>query len=122
MFIKLGIIAGVIILTGMIFSTEINNLFPTTSATVADSLKEDVTSLSIKASNKVEQKIDNSIDTIVNKTSTTITNEVNKAEDKISTEFSEAKESSQNLIDEKLSNLDLIDSIQNVFPDWTWQN
>ena len=121
MFIKLGIIVGVIILTGVIFSTEINNMFPAT-ATVADSLKEDVTSLSVKASNTVEQKIDNSIDTIVNKTSTTITNEVNKAEDKISTEFSETKESSQNLIDEKLSNLDLIDSIQNVFSDWNLQN
>ena len=122
MFIKLGIIAGVIILTGVIFSTEINNMFPATSATVANSLKEDVTSLSVKASNTIEQKIDNSVDTIVNKTSTTITNEVNKAEDKISTEFSEAKESSQNLIDEKLSNLDLIDSIQNVFSDWNLQN
>ena len=70
MFIKLGIIAGVIILTGMIFSTEINNMFPATSATVTNSLKEDVTSLSVKASNTIEQKIDNSIDTIVNKTST----------------------------------------------------
>ncbi|MGH1521552.1 MAG: hypothetical protein ACRBB2_04175 [Nitrosopumilus sp.] len=122
MFIKLGIIAGVIILTGMIFSTEINNMFPATSATVTNSLKEDVTSLSAKASNTVEQKIDNSIDTIVNKTSTTITNEVNKAGDKISTEFSEAKESSQHLIEEKLSNLDPIGFIQNVFSDWNLYN
>ena len=41
MFIKLGIIAGIVILGGMIFSNEIDNLFPTTSATVFDSLKND---------------------------------------------------------------------------------
>ena len=42
MLIKLGIIVSVIILGGMIFSTEITSLFPNTSALLADSLKDDI--------------------------------------------------------------------------------
>ena len=42
MLIKLGIIAAVLILGGMMFSTEITTLFPSTSALLADSLKDDI--------------------------------------------------------------------------------
>ena len=42
MLIKLGIIAAIIILGGMVFSNEIDTLFPSTSATVVNSLKDDV--------------------------------------------------------------------------------
>ena len=55
MFIKLGIIAGIVILGGMIFSNEIDNLFPTTSATVADSLKDDLSNFGTKTSDTVEK-------------------------------------------------------------------
>ena len=58
MFIKLGIIAGVLILGGMIFSNEIDSLFPSTSASVVDSLKEDVSNFGAKASDSVEKRID----------------------------------------------------------------
>jgi len=115
MFIKLGIIAGIVILGGMIFSTEIDNIFPSTSATVIDSLKSDVADLGTKASDSVEQRIDESIDKIVDKTSNSITNEISQAGDKISDEISEAKESSQKRINEEISNFDLIESIQNIF-------
>ena len=51
----------------MVFSNEIDNLFPTTSATVFDSLKNDVSIFGSKASDSVEQRIDSSIDKIVEK-------------------------------------------------------
>ena len=115
MFIKLGIIAGIVILGGMVFSNEIDNLFPTTSATVFDSLKNDVSIFGSKASDSVEQRIDSSIDKIVDKTSESISNEISDAGNKISDEISEAKESSQKTIKDEISNFNPIESIQNIF-------
>ena len=115
MFIKLGIIAGIVILGGMIFSNEIDSFFPTTSATVIDSLKDDVLGIGEKASNSVEQRIDESIDKIVNNTNNAITNKISDAGEKISNEISEAKESSQKKITEEVSNFDPIESIKNIF-------
>jgi len=106
---------GIVILGGMVFSNEIYDLFPTTSATVIDSLQDDVDNLHTKASDSAEQRIDESIDKIVDKTSDTITNEINEAGDKISDELSEVKESSQKIIDEEISNFNPIESIQNIF-------
>ena len=119
MFIKLGIIAGIVILGGMIFSTEIDNIFPTTSATVFDSLMNDVTNFGTIASDSVEQRIDESIDKIVDKTSSSITNEISEAGDNITYEISEAKDSSQKTINAEISNFDLIESIKNIFIDTT---
>ena len=99
----------------MIFSNEIDNLFPTTSATVLDSLKNDVSIFGSKASDSVEQRIDSSIDKIVDKTSESISNEISDAGNKISNEISEAKESSQKTIKEEISNFNPIESIQNIF-------
>ena len=104
MFIKLGIIVGIIILGGMIFSNEIDSFLPTTSATVFDSLKNDMNIFGTKALDSVEQRIDSSIDKIVDKTSESISNEISDAGDKISDEISEAKESSQKTIKEEISN------------------
>ena len=115
MFIKLGIMAGLVILGVMVFSNEIDTLFPTTSTTVVDSLKDDLTSFSTKASDSVEQRIDDSIDKLVDKTSNTLTTEINEAGDQITTKISETKESSQKTIDEKISNFNPIESIQNIF-------
>ena len=63
---------------------EIDSLFPTTSASVFDSLKDDVTTFGDKASDSVEQRIDESIDTIVDKTNNELTNEINSAGEKVS--------------------------------------
>lgn len=117
MFIKLGIIAGIIILGGMIFSTEIDNMFPTTSATVVDSLKNDVSSLGEKASDSIEQRIDNSIDKIVDKTGNAISDEISKTGNKITNKISGAKESSQRIIKEEIDNFNPVESIQNIFVD-----
>jgi len=115
MFIKLGIIAGIIILGGMIFSNEIDNLFPSTSATVFDSLKNDVTSFGSKASNSVEQRIDKSIDTIIDKTGNSITNEIIEVGDKVTDEISSVKDTSQKAIAKEVSNFNPIESIKNIF-------
>lgn len=115
MFIKLGIIAGILILGGMVFSNEIDTLFPSTSANVVNSLKEDVSNFGEKATNSVEKRIDDSIDKIVDKTGDVITNEINEAGDKISDEITDVKESSKQKIDEKLSNFNPIESIKDIF-------
>ncbi len=115
MFIKLGIIIGIVILGGVIFSTEIDNLFPTTSASVTDSLKDDLSNFGTKASDSVEKRIDESIDKIVDKTGNAITNEISEAGDKISGKVSEAKESSQKMIDDNISNFNPIEFIQSIF-------
>jgi hypothetical protein len=115
MFIKLGIIVGIVILGGMIFSNEIDIFLPTTSATVVDSLKNDMNIFGTKALDSVEQRIDSSIDKIVDKTSESISNEISNVGDKVSNEISDVKESSQKSIKEKVSNFDPIKSIQNIF-------
>ena len=115
MLIKLGIIAGIVILGGMIFSTEIGNIFLTTSATVFDSLIDDVANFGSKASDSVDQRIDESIDKIVDKTSSSITNEISGAGDNIANEISEAKKSSQKTITEEISNFNPIEAITNIF-------
>ncbi len=115
MLIKLGIIAGIVILGGMIFSTEIGNIFPTTSATVFDSFMDDVTNFGTTASDSVDQRIDESLDKIVDKTSNSITNEISEAGNKITNDISKAKESSQKTINEEISNFNPIESIQNIF-------
>jgi hypothetical protein len=115
MLIKLGIIAGIVILGGMIFSTEIDNIFPTTSATVFDSLMDDVTNFGTTASDSVDQRIDESLDKIVDKTSNSITNEISEAGNKITNDISKAKESSQKTINEEISNFNPIESITNIF-------
>lgn len=115
MFIKLGIIVGIVILGGMIFSNEIDSFLPTTSATVVDSLKNDMNIFGTKALDSVEQRIDSSIDKIVDKTSESISNEISNVGDKVSNEISDVKESSQKSIKEKVSNFDPVKSIQNIF-------
>ena len=115
MFIKLGIIAGLVILGGIIFSNEIDDLFPTTSATVSDSLKNDVNIFGSKSSDFVEQRIDKSIDNIVDKTTKSIYDEISNVGNKVTNELSEVKESSQKIIKDKVSNFNPVELIQKYF-------
>ncbi len=114
MFIKLGIIAGIIILGGMIFSNEIDTFFPTTAA-VIDSIKDNVSNIGSKASESVEKRIDESADKIVDKTTDSIKNEISEAGNKITNEISEVKDSSKKTISEEVSAFDPIESISNIF-------
>ena len=112
MLIKLGIIAGIIVLGGMIFSNEIDSIFPSTSATVIDSLKDDVSNFGEKTSESVEKRIDNSIDKIVDKTGQAITDEISEVGDKISSEITDVKESSQEIIQDEISSFNPFESIK----------
>ena len=111
MFIKLGIIAGILILGGMIFSNEIDILFPTTSASVINSLNTDVSNFDSKASDSVEKRIDDSIDKIMDKTGEIISNEISQD----GNEISEVKKSSQKIISKEIPSLNPIESIKNIF-------
>jgi hypothetical protein len=115
MFIKLGIIAGILILGGMIFSNEIDVLFPTTSASVIDSLKNDISNFGSKTSASVEQRIDGSADKIIDKTGNTISNEITQTGEKISNGISDVKESSQKIFKEEISNFNPIESVKKIF-------
>ena len=116
MFIKLGIIAGILVLGGVMFSTEIENLFPTT-ATVTESLKDDVSDLGSRTADSAEKRIDESIDEIVDKTSSKLKSEINEASDKVTSEISKAKDSSQQIINEEISDFNPLEFFQNIFTD-----
>ena len=61
MLLKLGILTGILILGGIIFSTEIQSFFPNTSTKGIDSLKSDVKILTTKSIETAEEKIESSI-------------------------------------------------------------
>lgn len=119
MLIKLSIIVGIVVFGSIIFSDELLSIYSNSSEKTFNSFKDDFSNFSLIASDSVEKKIDSSIDKIVDKTSDSITNkisdEINTAGDKISNEILDAKESSQQIITNKISNFSLIESIQNIF-------
>jgi len=119
MLIKLSIIVGIVVFGSIIFSDELLSIYSNSSEKTFNSFKDDFSNFSLIASDSVEKKIDSSIDKIVDKTSNSITNkisdEINTAGDKISNEILDAKESSQQIITDKISNFSLIESIQNIF-------
>jgi hypothetical protein len=119
MLIKLSIIVGIVVFGSIIFSDELLSIYSNSSEKTFNSFKDDFSNFSLIASDSVEKKIDSSIDKIVDKTSDSITNkisnEINTARDKISNEILDAKESSQQIITNKISNFSLIESIQNIF-------
>ena len=128
MFIKLGIIAGVLILGGMIFSNELGILFPSTSATAVDSLKDDVATFSNKATGTIEQKIDESadkltksVDTVVDRTNNVIKNEVAETGKKIVNTVSGTGDKISHEVTEtgeKISSFSPVESISNIFSRW----
>ena len=104
MFIKLGIIGAILIIGGLVFSSEINELFPKTSSTIAESLKDDVNGISVKASESVENRLDSSIDKIVDTTN-----------EKINEGINSAKESSNDLVSNELSKINPVETIEGLF-------
>ena len=83
MLIKLGIIASVLVLGGMIFSTEITSLFPNTSALLADSLKDDIASLNAKVTDSAENRLDSSIDKTIQSVSDSVYEGITDTGDKL---------------------------------------
>ena len=104
MFIKLGIIAGILVAAGLIFSSEINSIFPNTSASLTESLKDDVNSLGAKASESVENRLNTSLDRVVSKTSETIDDGIAKTQ-----------ESSKDFFSNELTKINPVESLTNIF-------
>ena len=134
MLIKLGIIAAVLILGGMMFSTEITTLFPSTSALLADSLKDDINALNEKVTNSAENRLDTSIDKTIQSVSDSIyqgiaetgdklvenVNEkisegITETGDNIKTQIVESSESSKEILVNEVSGFDPFSFIKNIF-------
>ena len=134
MLIKLGIIAAVLILGGMMFSTEITTLFPSTSALLADSLEDDINTLNEKITNSAENRLDTSIDKTIQSASDSIYQGITETGDKlvenvnekisegitetgdnIKTQIVESSESSKEILVTEVSGFDPFNFIKNLF-------
>ena len=134
MLIKLGIIAVVLILGGMMFSTEITELFPSTSVLLADSLKDDINALNEKVTNSAENRLDTSIDKTIQSVSDSVYEGITETGDKlvenvnekisegitetgdnIKTQIVESSESSKEILVNKVSGFDPFSFIKNIF-------
>ena len=134
MLIKLGIIVAVFVLGGMIFSTEITELFPNTSVLLSDSLKNDISSLNTKITNSFENRLDTSIDKTIQSVSDSVyegitetgdklvenVNEkisegITEAGDNIKNEIIESSESSKENLTNEISSFDPFRFIKNIF-------
>ena len=85
------------------FSSEINGIFPNISSNVIEPMKDDVNNLGIKTTKTVENSLDSSVK-VVDETS-----------DKISSQINSAKESSKDLLSEKISQINPVKSIDDIF-------
>jgi len=134
MLIKLGIIAAVLILGGMMFSTEITELFPNTSALLADSLKDDINALNEKVTNSAGNRLDSSIDKTIQNVSDSVYEGITETGDKlvenvnekisegitetgdnIKTQIIESSESSKKILVNEVSVFDPFSFIKNIF-------
>ena len=134
MLIKLGIIAAVLILGGMVFSTEITTLFPSTSALLADSLKDDINAFNEKVTNSAENRLDTSIDKTIQSVSDSVYQGITETGDKlvenvnekisegitetgnnIKTQIVESSESSKEILVNEVSGFDPFSFIKNIF-------
>jgi len=134
MLIKLGIIAAVLILGGMMFSTEITTLFPSTSALLADSLKDDINAINEKVTNSAENRLDTSIDKTIQSVSDSVYEGITETGDKlvenvnkkisegitetgdnIKTQIVESSESSKEILTNEVSGFDPFSFIKNLF-------
>src|SRR3989338_4891891 len=103
MLIKIIVIASILALGVFMFSSEINGLFPNISSNVIEPMKDDVNNLGIKTTKTVENSLDSSVK-VMDETS-----------DKISSQINSAKESSKDLLSEKISQINPVKSIDDIF-------
>ena len=134
MIIKLGIIAAVLILGGMMFSTEITALFPNTSASLTDSLKSDFNNLNTIITDSAENRLDTSVDKTIQSVSDSVYEGITETGDKlvenvnekisegitetgddIKMGIMESSKSSTEIIVNEASDFDPFNFIQNLF-------
>ena len=99
MFVKLGIIAVILVVGGLLFSLEITSLFPNISASITESLKDDISNLSTKTSDTLESRID---DVMI------------QANEKINNGITEAKESSTIFLSNELTKINPFESLTSI--------
>jgi vacuolar-type H+-ATPase subunit H len=118
MFLKIAIIAGIIITSGVLFSSEIQAILPNTSTTGVDSLEDDVKTLASKSLESAEQKIDSSLEKAESKISDvghqtiqTAENTINSSKEQVGTKLTEIKQNSTQYVEENISDkLSFLDS------------
>ena len=134
MLIKLGIIGAVLVLGGMMFSTEIITLFPNTSALLSDSLKDDINGLNEKVTNSAENRLDTSIDKTIQSISDSVYDGITETGDKlvenvnekisegitetgdnIKSQIVESSQSSKEMLVNEVSGFDPFSFIKNIF-------
>ena len=134
MLIKLGIIGAVLVLGGMMFSTEIITLFPNTSALLSDSLKDDINGLNEKVTNSAENRLDASIDKTIQSISDSVYEGITETGDKlvenvnekisegitetgdnIKSQIVESSQSSKETLVNEVSEFDPFSFIKNIF-------
>ena len=134
MLIKLGIIGTVLVLGGMMFSTEIITLFPNTSALLSDSLKDDINGLNEKVTNSAENRLDSSIDKTIQSISDSVYEGITETGDKlvenvnekisegitetgdnIKSQIVESSQSSKEMLVNEVSGFDPFSFIKNIF-------
>ncbi|MBT6083430.1 MAG: hypothetical protein HOG57_02655 [Nitrosopumilus sp.] len=134
MLIKLGIIGAVLVLGGMMFSTEIITLFPNTSALLSDSLKDDINGLNEKVTNSAENRLDSSIDKTIQSISDSVYEGITETGDKlvenvnekisqgitetgdnVKSQIVESSQSSKETLVNEVSGFDPFSFIKNIF-------
>ena len=113
MLIKLGIITGIVILGGMIFYNEIDSIFPSTTAVINDALSDDINSLGTRASDSVQERLDESIGVAGN----AITEGIGSTDQQVSGQLHEVGESSKDAVTDVLSSLNPITLIEGTLED-----
>jgi hypothetical protein len=116
------------------FSTEITELFPSTSVLLADSLKDDINALNEKVTNSAENRLDTSIDKTIQSVSDSVYQGITETGDKlvenvnekisegitetgdnIKTQIVESSESSKEILVNEVSGFDPFSFIKNIF-------
>ena len=134
MLIKLGIIGTVLVLGGLMFSTEIITLFPNTSALLSDSLKDDINGLNEKVTNSAENRLDSSIDKTIQSISDSVYDGITETGDKlvenvnekisqgitetgdnVKSQIVESSQSSKETLVNEVSGFDPFSFIKNIF-------
>ena len=134
MLIKLGISAAVLILGGMMFSTEITTLFPSMSELLSESLKDDINGLNDKITNSAENRLDISIDRTIQSVSDSVYEGITETGDKlvenvnekisegitetgdnIKSQIVESSQSSKETLVNEVSQFDPFSFIKNIF-------
>lgn len=110
MFLKIGILAAILVVGGLIFSSEIQAIFPNTSTNVVSSLEDDVSVLTKKSLESAEQRIESSAEQVETKlsdighqTAQSAENTINSSVEKVETKLSEIKQNSTEYVEEKIS-------------------